>query len=41
VWSNNFPSAAERDRVIKEYGAVQGLVQTMARLAEFVAAKVG
>ena len=41
VWSNNFPSAAERDRVIKEYGAAQGLVQTMARLAEFVAAKVG
>ncbi|MGC1444957.1 MAG: SRPBCC family protein [Xanthobacteraceae bacterium] len=39
VWSNNFPSAAERDRVIKEYGADKGLVQTMARLAEFVAAQ--
>jgi hypothetical protein len=33
-----FPSAAERDRVIKEYGAEKGLVETMARLAEHVAA---
>ena len=33
-----FPSAAERDRVIKEYGADKGLVQTLARLAEYVAA---
>jgi uncharacterized protein YndB with AHSA1/START domain len=39
VWRGDFPSAAERDRVIKEYGATQGLVQTMARLAEFVAAQ--
>jgi hypothetical protein len=27
-----------RDRVIKEYGADKGLVQTMARLAEHLAA---
>ena len=30
---------AERDRVIKEYGADKGLVQTMARLADYVAAQ--
>ena len=39
VWRGDFPSAAERDRVIKEYGADKGLVQTMARLAEYVAAQ--
>ena len=33
-----FPSAAERDRVIKEYGADKGLVQTLARLGAYVAA---
>ena len=38
VWHGVFPSAAERDRVIKEYGADKGLLQTMARLAEHVAA---
>jgi uncharacterized protein YndB with AHSA1/START domain len=32
-----FPSAAERDRVIKEYGADKGLVQTLGRLAAYVA----
>jgi uncharacterized protein YndB with AHSA1/START domain len=32
-----FPSAAERDRVIKEYGADKGLVQTLARLGEHLA----
>jgi uncharacterized protein YndB with AHSA1/START domain len=32
----DFPSAAERDRVIKDYGADKGLVQTMARLADHV-----
>ena len=37
TWRGDFPSAAERDRVIKEYGADTGLVQTMARLAEYVA----
>jgi len=40
TWRGDFPSAAERDRVIKEYGADQGLVQTLARLAEYVATKV-
>ncbi len=34
----DFPSADERDRVIKEYGAAEGLTQTMARMAEYVAA---
>jgi uncharacterized protein YndB with AHSA1/START domain len=29
-----FPSAAERDRVAKDYGAVEGAQQTLARLAE-------
>ena len=38
VWHGKFPSAAERDRVIKEYGADKGLAQTMARLAEHVTA---
>jgi uncharacterized protein YndB with AHSA1/START domain len=33
-----FPSAAERTRVIETYGADKGLVQTLARLAEHVAA---
>lgn len=33
-----FPSAAERARVIKEYGADKGLVQTLARLAAHVEA---
>jgi uncharacterized protein YndB with AHSA1/START domain len=37
TWRSDFPSAAERDRVIKEYGADKGLVQTMAHLAEHVA----
>ena len=32
-----FPSAEERARVIKEYGADKGLVQTLARLADYVA----
>jgi uncharacterized protein YndB with AHSA1/START domain len=39
VWRGDFPGAAERDRVIKEYGADTGLVQTMARLADYVAAQ--
>ena len=39
TWRGDFPSAAERDRVIKEYGAVKGLEQTMARLADYVAAQ--
>jgi uncharacterized protein YndB with AHSA1/START domain len=36
TWRGVFPSAAERDRVIKEYQADKGLTQTMARLAEYV-----
>ncbi len=32
-----FPSAAERDRVIKEFGADKGAVQTLSRLADYVA----
>ena len=35
-----FPSAEERARVIKEYGADTGLAQTLARLADYVAAFV-
>ncbi len=40
TWRGQFPSASKRDHVIKEYGADKGLVQTMARLAEHVAALV-
>jgi uncharacterized protein YndB with AHSA1/START domain len=32
-----FPSAAERERVIKEYGADKGAVQTLSRLADYLA----
>jgi uncharacterized protein YndB with AHSA1/START domain len=38
IWRGDFPSAAERDRVIKEYGADSGLVQTLSRLADYLAA---
>jgi uncharacterized protein YndB with AHSA1/START domain len=38
TWHGVFPSARERTRVIREYGADKGLAQTMARLAEHVAA---
>ena len=31
-----FPSAAERDRVIREYGAAEGMQQTLARLNDYV-----
>jgi uncharacterized protein YndB with AHSA1/START domain len=37
TWHGTFPSAEERARVIREYGADKGLVQTMARLADYVA----
>jgi uncharacterized protein YndB with AHSA1/START domain len=40
TWRHEFPSVAERNRVIKEYGADKGLEQCMARLADFVATKV-
>jgi uncharacterized protein YndB with AHSA1/START domain len=32
-----FPSAAERDRVVKEHGAAKGAEQTLARLANYLA----
>jgi uncharacterized protein YndB with AHSA1/START domain len=32
-----FPSAAERDRVVKEYGAIEGGNQTLDRLEEYTA----
>ena len=32
-----FPSAAERERVIKEYGADKGAVQTLSRLGDYLA----
>ena len=38
TWRGDFPSAAERDRVIKDYGADKGLIQTLARLGDYVAA---
>jgi uncharacterized protein YndB with AHSA1/START domain len=38
IWRGDFPSAAERDRVIEEYGADTGLVQTLSRLADYLAA---
>jgi len=31
-----FPSAAERDRVVREYGADKGAEQTLSRLADYV-----
>ena len=36
VWRGEFPTAAERARVIKDYGADKGLAQTIARLAQYV-----
>jgi uncharacterized protein YndB with AHSA1/START domain len=38
TWCGIFPSAEERARVIREYGADKGLVETMARLSDYVAA---
>jgi uncharacterized protein YndB with AHSA1/START domain len=37
-WRLIFPSIAERDRVARDYGAEEGGQQTIARLAEYVAA---
>jgi uncharacterized protein YndB with AHSA1/START domain len=34
-----FPSAEERDRVVREYGADRGAVQTLDRLEQYLAAK--
>jgi len=38
TWRGDFPTADERDRVIREYGAARGLAENMARLAEFLSA---
>jgi uncharacterized protein YndB with AHSA1/START domain len=38
TWHGTFPSAEERARVIREYRADKGLVETMARLDEYVTA---
>jgi uncharacterized protein YndB with AHSA1/START domain len=37
TWHGKFPSVEERARVIREYGADTGLLQTMARLADYAA----
>ena len=37
TWHGKFPSAEERAHVIREYSADKGLVQTMARLADYAA----
>jgi uncharacterized protein YndB with AHSA1/START domain len=36
-----FPAAEERDRVVKEYGAIEGGKQTLERLDEHLAASAG
>jgi uncharacterized protein YndB with AHSA1/START domain len=36
TWHGQFPSAEERARVVKNYGADEGLSQTMARLVDYV-----
>jgi uncharacterized protein YndB with AHSA1/START domain len=41
TWRGDFPTAVERDRVIKDYGADKGLVENLLRLAAFVAAQTG
>lgn len=41
TWHGKFPSAAERTRVITEYGAAEGLVQNLARLGAYVSALAG
>jgi len=38
TWHGRFPSVEERARVIKNYGADKGLMQTMARLDDYVVA---
>jgi hypothetical protein len=35
-----FPSAKARDFVVKNYGAVEGMHQTLARLEEYLAKEV-
>lgn len=38
VWRLVFPSIAERDRIAREYGAIEGGRQTIQRLADYVEA---
>jgi uncharacterized protein YndB with AHSA1/START domain len=38
TWHGKFPTAEARTRVITEYGAAEGLVQNLARLAAYLAA---
>ena len=38
MWRMVFPSIAERDRIAREYGAVEGAQQTIQRLADYVQA---
>ena len=38
TWRGDFPSTAERNRVIRDYGADKGLAETLARLGDYVAA---
>jgi uncharacterized protein YndB with AHSA1/START domain len=40
IWRVTFPSAQERARVIRDYGADTGLIQTLARLADYVVTQV-
>jgi len=37
TWRSEFPSTEDRMRVIRDYGADKGLVQTMSRLADYIA----
>ena len=39
VWRLVFPSIAERDHVVREFGAVEGGQQTIQRLADYVASR--
>ncbi len=41
TWRGDFPSADARNRVIKDYHADQGLMQTMARLEDYVSGMSG
>ena len=40
TWRGTFPTAEARARVVKDYGADKGLVQTMSRMADYIATQV-
>jgi uncharacterized protein YndB with AHSA1/START domain len=40
VWHGTFPSAEERARVVKEYGADKGLMETLSRLGDYVESRL-